>query len=112
MTTTAPLLKIKNTTARNACINVVNFIRVKILEKPELDTPEKRFRDAMERTKGITSFDKIMKNVKTCENKLQYDTVDLMIAQFKKQHGRLCNDKYVELKEALMMRSEELCMYF
>lgn len=111
MTTIAPLLKIKNTTARNACINVVNFIRVKILEKPELNTPEKQYRDAMERNKGFTSFNKIMKNVKTCKNKLQYDTVELMIEQFKKQHGRLCNDKYIELKEALAMRSEELCMY-
>ena len=111
MITTAPLLKNKRTTARNACINVVNFIRVKILEQPELDTPEKRFRDAMERTKGLTSFEKILRNVKTAYNKLQVDTVELMIEQFRDKHGRICYDKYIDLKEALQMRKDELCMY-
>jgi adenylate cyclase class IV len=103
-------IKVKKTDARKTCIEAVNFVRVKILEKPELNTPEKRLRDELDRSKGLVSFDKILKNVHTAHNKLQIDTVELMISQFRIKHGNLCNDKYIELRESLALRKEQLCM--
>lgn len=101
----------KKIAVRKTSIDVVNFVRIKILEKPELNTPEKKLRDELNRSKGLTSYDKILKNVKTAYNKLQIDTVEVMISQFKQKHGNLCNDKYIELREALTLRKEQLCMY-
>lgn len=108
MTTSEIPLKTKT---RHAFISVMNFVRVKLLDKPELDTPEKRQRDEMEMKRAFVHFDKIRKNIMTCGNKLQVDTVEKMMEQFNERYGYLCYNKYIELREMMNKRKDELCMY-
>lgn len=104
----ATLLKEKT---RHAFISAMNFVKVRLLEGTELDTPEKKIREKLEREKAFVHYEKIMKNISTCQNKLQIDTAYIMMEQFHSRYGRLCNDKYLNLREKMNERKDQLCMY-
>lgn len=104
-------VKTVKTKTRHAFISAMNFLRVRILDQSELDTPEKRLRDQKEIEKAAVHYEKIAKNIETCVNKLQVDTVCTMMEQFEGRYGRLCYDKYIDLREKLNRRKDELCMY-
>jgi hypothetical protein len=96
---------------RHASISTVNFVRMNILNISELNTPEKRRRDQARMSLASQYYNKIVNNIHTCENKLHVDTAERMIEQYNSLYNDLCFDKYIELKEKLNMRKEELCMY-
>jgi len=105
----ATLLKEKT---RHVFISAMNFVRVRLFEGTELNTPEKKIRDEKEKEKALVHYEKIMKNIGTCQNKLQIDTAHVMIDQFYSRYGRLCHDKYLNLQEKMNERKDQLCMYF
>lgn len=96
---------------RKTYINVVNFIRMKFLGKPELNTQEKKIRDLVTKNKANKHYDKILKNIDTCENKLQVYTIKNMIEQFINNYGLTEQEKIVQLKDALDIKMEKLHMH-
>ena len=100
------------TKTRNIYISSMNFIRVKLLEKTELDTPEKRLKESLEISKAIRHYEMISNNIKTCYNNLQVTTIENMTEMFKQKHGHLCMDKYTDLRESLNHKKEELCINY
>ena len=91
-------------------IKIVNFLRVKILDIPELDTPEKRRRDSKEKVKALQSYEKIMNNIDTCTHKLQFDTIRNMIDRFNEKFGHRFEQEHINLVEKLNTTLDKLCM--
>ena len=97
--------------ARRVYVNLINFVRVKILEKPELDTPEKRIQDEEKKVNARIHYEKIIKNIDVCHNKLQVDTIRIIMDLFIAKYGELGKDLYIDMKEHLNLKMDKLCMY-
>jgi hypothetical protein len=88
-------------------IAIINFIRRIFFNKDELNTKEKRRRDARKKIVMDNHFLKIIKNIESCENKLQILTVNNMIEQFSFNHKKE-KDKIIELTNAVNEKMKKL----
>lgn len=102
------MINVSKQTIQRKYLNVINYIRVNFLEKKELETPEQ-----IEENKKIaqTHYELILKNIKTCHNKLQVDTIRKMIDMFNERYGEIRKDLYIDLREKLNYQMDKLCMY-
>ena len=102
------MINVSKQTIQRKYLNVINYIRVNFLEKKELETPEQ-----IEENKKIaeTHHELILKNIKTCHNKLQVDTIYKMIDMFNQRYGEIRKDLYIDLREKLNYQMDKLCMY-
>ena len=91
---------------KKSYIRIVNYIRVYVLDKPELDTPEKRKKDLIKINRAKKHYDGIIQNIISCETIPQAYTIKNMIEQFLANHKQ--NEMYVELKEKFDLKMEQL----
>ena len=54
---------------------------------------------------------KVFNSIKTCKNKLHIDFCEELIKQFEKKFGHVAEKDVLDLKECLIGRKDELCMY-